>query len=106
LPPVERCTIRGRKQTLILMPEIALTGQFLDRFAERFGVRPAGWHSEAPTRCACSVRQTRRSRWCAAGTASPRAFDLSGYLREWLAAAAKPKGDVRLEVDIDPQSFL
>jgi primosomal protein N' (replication factor Y) len=37
---------------------------------------------------------------------SPRAFDLSGYLREWLAAAAKPKGDVRLEVDIDPQSFL
>jgi primosomal protein N' (replication factor Y) len=37
---------------------------------------------------------------------SPRAFDLSAYLREWLAAAPKPKGDVRLEVDIDPQSFL
>jgi primosomal protein N' (replication factor Y) len=30
------------KQSLILMPEIALTGQFLDRFAQRFGVRPAG----------------------------------------------------------------
>ena len=27
------------------MPEIALTAQFLDRFAERFGVRPAEWHS-------------------------------------------------------------
>src|SRR5579871_5373611 len=37
---------------------------------------------------------------------SPRAFDLSAYLREWLAEAAKPKGDLRLEVDIDPQSFL
>ena len=37
---------------------------------------------------------------------SPRAFDLSAYLREWLAAAPKPKGDVRLEVDIDPMSFL
>ena len=37
---------------------------------------------------------------------SPRAFDLSAYLREWLAGAAKPKGDVRLEVDIDPMSFL
>jgi primosomal protein N' (replication factor Y) len=37
---------------------------------------------------------------------SPRAFDLSAYLREWLADAAKPKGDVRLEVDIDPMSFL
>ena len=37
---------------------------------------------------------------------SPRAFDLSAYLREWLADAAKPKGGVRLEVDIDPMSFL
>lgn len=34
------------KQTLILLPEIALTVQFLDRFAERFGVRPAEWHSD------------------------------------------------------------
>lgn len=36
--------IRRGKQALILMPEIALTGQFLDRFAHRFGVRPAEWH--------------------------------------------------------------
>src|SRR5271154_33950 len=27
------------------MPEIALTAQFLDRFAARFGVKPAEWHS-------------------------------------------------------------
>jgi primosomal protein N' (replication factor Y) len=27
------------------MPEIALTAQFLDRFAARFGARPAEWHS-------------------------------------------------------------
>src|SRR5204862_2869375 len=39
-------TIRKRRQSLILMPEIALTAQFLDRFAQRFGVRPAEWHSE------------------------------------------------------------
>ena len=37
---------------------------------------------------------------------SPRAFDLSGYLRDWLTAAPKPKGNLKLEVDIDPQSFL
>jgi primosomal protein N' (replication factor Y) len=42
--------IRQRRQALILMPEIALTGQFLDRFAERFGVRPAEWHSEVAPR--------------------------------------------------------
>ena len=37
---------------------------------------------------------------------SPRAFDLSAYLREWLARAPKPRGNVRLEVDVDPQSFF
>src|SRR6266568_1793986 len=37
---------------------------------------------------------------------APRAFDLSGYLRDWLAAAPKPKGKLKLEVDVDPQSFL
>ena len=37
---------------------------------------------------------------------SPRAFDLSTYLRAWLAAAPKPRGNVRLEVDVDPQSFF
>src|SRR5205085_3493874 len=42
--------IRRGKQALILMPEIALTGQFLDRFAERFGVRPLEWHSELTPR--------------------------------------------------------
>jgi primosomal protein N' (replication factor Y) len=42
--------IRRGKQVLILMPEIALTAQFLDRFAERFGVRPAEWHSEIAPR--------------------------------------------------------
>jgi len=35
-----------------------------------------------------------------------RGFDLSAYLREWLAKAPKPKGNVRLEVDVDPMSFL
>jgi primosomal protein N' (replication factor Y) len=43
-------TIRRGRQVLILMPEIALTAQFLDRFAERFGVRPAEWHSELAPR--------------------------------------------------------
>ncbi|MCJ2109445.1 primosomal protein N' [Methylobacterium sp. E-041] len=37
--------VRSGGQALILMPEIALTAQFLDRFAQRFGVRPAAWHS-------------------------------------------------------------
>jgi primosomal protein N' (replication factor Y) len=42
--------IRKRRQTLILMPEIALTAQSLDRFTERFGVKPAEWHSQLSPR--------------------------------------------------------
>jgi primosomal protein N' (replication factor Y) len=42
--------VRAGRQVLILMPEIALTGQFLDRFAARFGVPPAEWHSQMPPR--------------------------------------------------------
>src|SRR5262245_51052362 len=46
---IAECVRRGR-QALVLVPEIALTGQFLDRFAERFGVRPAEWHSQLSPR--------------------------------------------------------
>jgi primosomal protein N' (replication factor Y) len=42
--------LRQGKQALILMPEIALTAQFLERFASRFGVKPAEWHSGVSTR--------------------------------------------------------
>ncbi|MFI4987972.1 MAG: primosomal protein N' [Alphaproteobacteria bacterium] len=34
------------RQALVLVPEIALTQQWLARFARRFGVAPAAWHSE------------------------------------------------------------
>jgi primosomal protein N' (replication factor Y) (superfamily II helicase) len=42
--------IRQGRQVLILLPEIALSVQFLDRFAARFGVRPAEWHSDLSQR--------------------------------------------------------
>jgi primosomal protein N' (replication factor Y) len=38
--------LRTSRQVLILLPEIALTTQFLERFTERFGVRPSEWHSD------------------------------------------------------------
>ncbi|OYY13044.1 MAG: primosomal protein N' [Rhizobiales bacterium 35-68-8] len=43
-------TLRQGRQALILLPEIALTQAFLDRFTGRFGVRPAEWHSGVSTR--------------------------------------------------------
>ena len=40
---------RGR-QSLILLPEIVLTRQFIERFEVRFGVPPVEWHSELSPR--------------------------------------------------------
>lgn len=37
--------VRRGGQALVLVPEIALTAQWLERFAGRFGVAPAVWHS-------------------------------------------------------------
>lgn len=46
---VARALEQGR-QVLILLPEIALTQQFLDRFHDRFGSKPAEWHSDLAPR--------------------------------------------------------
>lgn len=43
-------TLRRGKQVLILLPEIALTASFLDRFHDRFGARPGEWHSDLAPR--------------------------------------------------------
>lgn len=55
---------KGR-QVLILLPEIALTSQFMDRFKARFGVPPAEWHS------ALSPAERGRT-WKAAATGEAR----------------------------------
>lgn len=38
--------LRAGRQALVLLPEIALTAGLLERFAGRFGVAPAVWHSD------------------------------------------------------------
>jgi primosomal protein N' (replication factor Y) len=53
--------LQNGSQALVLMPEIALTAQFLERFAARFGAKPAEWHS--------GVSPRKRTRvWRAAAT--------------------------------------
>ncbi len=45
LEAIAECLRQGR-QALILLPEIALSSQWLSRFERRFGAAPAVWHSE------------------------------------------------------------
>ena len=53
--------LRMGSQTLVLLPEIALTEPFLKRFAARFGCEPVAWHS--------GLRQSQRRRaWRAIAT--------------------------------------
>lgn len=44
------------KQSLVMLPEIALSAQWLGRFEARFGVRPAEWHSDL-------TQAKRRATW-------------------------------------------
>ncbi|MCG3267835.1 primosomal protein N' [Yoonia sp. I 8.24] len=44
LEAVSECLRMGR-QALVLLPEIALSGDFINRVEARFGVKPAEWHS-------------------------------------------------------------
>lgn len=44
LEAVAECLRQG-KQALVLLPEIALTAEFLTRVEARFGAKPAEWHS-------------------------------------------------------------
>ncbi len=46
LEAVAAC-LRAGRQALVLLPEIALTAEFLTRVEARFGARPAEWHSGA-----------------------------------------------------------
>jgi primosomal protein N' (replication factor Y) len=46
--------LRGGRQVLVLLPEIALTAAFLRRFEQRFGAAPVVWHS--------SLKSTERRR--------------------------------------------
>lgn len=47
-------TLRRGRQALVLLPEIALTQEFLTRVEARFGAKPAEWHS--------GITQTERRR--------------------------------------------
>ena len=48
--------LRAGRQALVLLPEIALSSQWLSRFERRFGVAPAVWHSDLTSR-------VRRETW-------------------------------------------
>ena len=49
LEAVAAC-LRAGRQALVMLPEIALSSQWTERFARRFGVAPAVWHSDLPSR--------------------------------------------------------
>ncbi|QDM41886.1 primosomal protein N' [Altererythrobacter sp. TH136] len=56
--------LEAGQQTLVLLPEIALTEAFLRRFEDRFGAPPVVWHSSLK-----STERRRAWRAIAAGTA-------------------------------------
>lgn len=57
--------LEAGKQALVLLPEIALSAQWMDRFRQRFGCRPAEWHSDL-------TPAQRRANWRAVATGEAR----------------------------------
>ena len=57
--------LAARHQVLVLLPEIALTAQWLQRFERRFGARPAAWHSDL-------TQSERRATWRAVAEGTAR----------------------------------
>ncbi len=55
LESIAACLTQGR-QALVLLPEIALTAEFLTRVERRFGAKPAEWHTGV-------TQATRRRCW-------------------------------------------
>jgi primosomal protein N' (replication factor Y) (superfamily II helicase) len=64
LEAVAEC-LRGGRQALVMLPEIALTVDFLARVEARFGARPPEWHSGL-------TGNQRRRTWEAAATGEAR----------------------------------
>ena len=64
LEAVAEALAQGR-QALVLLPEIALSVEFLDRVEARFGARPAEWHSGV-------TQAARRRAWAAVAAGEAR----------------------------------
>src|SRR5882757_3649943 len=58
-------TLAAGRQVLVLLPEIALGAQWLDRFRRRFGAMPAEWHSDVS-------QSARRDIWRAVANSQAR----------------------------------
>jgi len=37
---------------------------------------------------------------------APRQFDVQAFVREWMLQGPKERGSLRVQIDVDPQSFL
>jgi primosomal protein N' (replication factor Y) len=71
----------------------------LDEEAEEETIRVLG-PSEAPI---AMIRGRYRFRLL---VKAPRSADLQDFLRRMIAAAPKPPGNIKVAVDVDPQSFM
>ncbi len=76
--------IRLGRQVLVLLPEIALTENFLSRFTARFGAAPVLWHS--------SLKSTERRRaWRAIADGSAQV--VVGARSALVPALCQPRAD-------------
>ncbi len=80
--------LRAGRQALVLLPEIALSSQWLERFESRFGVAPAVWHSDLSSR-------VRRITWRAVAEGGVQVVAWPVRTAWWLSPVAAHSSRIR-----------
>ncbi|MBN9436684.1 primosomal protein N' [Bosea sp. (in: a-proteobacteria)] len=94
----------GRLAALIVSANAQAEAENHARALARCAEAPAGVAVLGPAEAPLAILRGRHRMRLIVRT--PREIDLQGYLRAWLKRAPRPKGSVRVAVDVDPQSFL
>lgn len=94
----------GRLAGLIVSANSQGEAETHARALARYAEAPAGVAVLGPAEAPLAILRGRHRMRLIVRTA--REINLQDYLRAWLKRAPRPKGSVRVAVDVDPQSFL
>jgi len=94
----------GRLAALIVSADDRNPAENHARMLARMAEPPPGVHVLGPAEAPLAVIRGRHRFRLLVRT--PRDFDMQTYIRHWMARAPKITGNIKVSIDIDPQSFF
>jgi primosomal protein N' (replication factor Y) len=93
----------GRLAALVISADDRQPAENHARMLARLSEPPQGVQVLGPAEAPLAVIRGRHRFRLLVKT--PRDFDMQSYIRHWIARGPKPTGNIRVSIDIDPQSF-